>query len=70
MPQEPNADGLDQWGMSGAEWQKHRSGWFPNDFPLENGWTVIASKVFHVEHAYRRELKTPFGAMWCIWNAK
>jgi hypothetical protein len=27
----------DAWGMGGGEWQKHRSGWTPEDFP---GWDV------------------------------
>lgn len=27
----------DAWGLGGAEWQEHRSGWLPKDFP---GWTI------------------------------
>jgi hypothetical protein len=29
----------DAWGMHGAEWQTHRSGWEPGDFP---GATILA----------------------------
>lgn len=27
----------DAWGLGGHEWQRHRSGWTPEDFP---GWTI------------------------------
>lgn len=27
----------DVWGLGGEEWQKHRSGWMPADFP---GWAI------------------------------
>ena len=27
----------DAWKMGGEHWQKHRSGWVPDDFP---GWTI------------------------------
>lgn len=37
MPQEPEPDGTDAWGMHGGEWQRHRSGWEPSDFP---GWEI------------------------------
>jgi hypothetical protein len=32
LPQEGDA-----WGLGGEEWQKHRSGWSPKDFP---GWAI------------------------------
>ncbi len=70
MPQEPGSDGeLDQWGMRGAEWQKHRSGWVPEDFPAAGGWRVIACKDFHHDDGYSREIEESFGAMWAIWTA-
>lgn len=46
VPQEPGDDGLDAWGMHGGEWQRHRSGWMPEDFP---GWDVLVNKEFHGE---------------------
>lgn len=27
----------DAWGLGGAHWQRHRSGWTPSDFP---GWRI------------------------------
>ena len=27
----------DAWGLGGEEWQRHRSGWTPDDFP---GWAI------------------------------
>lgn len=35
--QAPAEDGTDAWGMHGGEWQRHRSGWSPEDF---EGWQV------------------------------
>ena len=71
MPQDPSeaASGTDPWGMGGTHWQKHRSGWTPDDFPASEGWTVIACKDFHQEDGYGRPLEEPFGAMWAIYNA-
>lgn len=69
MPQDPDdADGVDQWGMSGVEWQRHRSGWTPDDFPSNEGWSVVACEDFHIDDGYGRPLDKPFGAMWAIWN--
>ena len=45
-PDEANAN-TDPWGMGGMEWQKHRSGWTPDDFPSQDGWTVVACRDFH-----------------------
>lgn len=69
MPQDPDPDGTDQWGMGGAEWQKHLSGWDVSDFPQEDGWTVVACRDFHQVDGYGRPLAEPFGALWAIWNA-
>ena len=67
-PNETNAE-IDQWGMHGVEWQKHRSGWTPEDFPESEGWLVFACKDFHQDDGYGRPLEQPFGAMWAIWSA-
>lgn len=37
VEQIPGEDGLDAWGLHGGEWQRHRSGWVPEDFP---GWEI------------------------------
>lgn len=31
-------DGKDPWGLNGQAWQKHVSGWTPDDFP---GWRIV-----------------------------
>ena len=36
MPQKGDA-----WGLGGDEWQEHRSGWMPRDFP---GWEIQMSE--------------------------
>lgn len=47
---------FDVWGMGGHEWQRHRSGWTPDDFP---GWEHIVDENFH----------EGFGAFFAIWKA-
>lgn len=69
MDQDPGEDGVDPWGMGGMEFQKHRSGWTPDDFPASVGWTVIACKDFHQVDGYERAINEPFGAFWAIWNS-
>ena len=44
LPQPESKDGRDAWGMSGQEWQRHRSGWKPDDFP---GWRIVVLPKFH-----------------------
>ena len=34
----------DPWGLQGQQWQTHRSGWMPEDFP---GWLVLVDRNFH-----------------------
>ena len=41
MSQEETGD-TDAWGFHGQKWQRHRSGWIPEDFP---GWKVLTSPV-------------------------
>jgi hypothetical protein len=62
MPQAAEGD-KDAWGLGGVDWQVHRSGWEPSDFP---GWTVIACPDFHKCDAYGRELQRPHGAFAAI----
>jgi len=35
----------DKWGLNGAKWQTHRSGWTPDDF--DETWTCIVDRNFH-----------------------
>ena len=58
--QQHHEDGKDAWGLHGAEWQEHKSGWLPEDF--SGGlWQVFAAREYHF-----RPGKKPFGAMWAI----
>jgi hypothetical protein len=68
MPQESHENGVDPWGMGGTDWQRHLSGWSPEDFTARDGWSVIACQDFHKNDGYGRSLDKPFGAMWAIWN--
>lgn len=50
MPQDGGREGdltVDPWGMQGQQWQKHRSGWRPEDFP---GWTCEIDRNFNDGH--------------------
>jgi len=62
MPQESDTD-KDAWGLSGVDWQVHRSGWTPDDF---DGWKIVVCPDFHHFDAYGRELETPHGAFFAI----
>lgn len=46
----------DAWGLNGAEWQTHKSGWMPEEFP---DWSVSVSPNFHGERG---------GAFMAIWK--
>lgn len=37
----------DSWGLNGKKWQKHRSGWFPSDFP---NFKIIMDKNYEENH--------------------
>jgi hypothetical protein len=69
MEQDPDENGVDQWGMGGVDWQKHRSGWLPDEFPVAAGWTTVSCKDFHEVDGYYRTLESPKGAFWAIWDA-
>jgi SAM-dependent methyltransferase len=63
-PQSYESGEPDRWGMGGAEYQTHRSGWLPDDF--DDGWHVIACADFHDVDENGRELAEPHGAFWAI----
>lgn len=58
-PKEP-----DRWGMDGAYWQTHRSGWTLEDF--DETWDVVCCKDFHLVDEHEQPLDTPMGAFWAI----
>ncbi len=64
MPQHHD-DGKDAWGLSGAQWQEHKSGWTPEDFSGDF-WQVFAAKEFHIADSLNRMLEKPYGAFWAI----
>jgi len=63
LPQS-HPDGIDAWGMHGADWQEHKSGWEPTDFGDE--WEVIAAKEFYFADNLGRPFEKPYGAFWAI----
>lgn len=66
VPQHLNPDGTDAWGLHGADWQEHRSGWYPSDFGP--GWEFIACKNYHDTDNLGRPIDNPSGAFWAIKN--
>lgn len=62
MPQGEN-EPKDAWGMDGTDWQVHRSGWSPEDFP---DWDILACERYHLQDAYGRQLEEPHGAFFAI----
>ena len=64
MPQH-HGDGKDAWGLSGANWQEHKSGWLPEDFSGDL-WQVFGAKEFHLFDSSSNPLQQPFGAFWAI----
>ncbi len=58
-------EGKDDLGFNGASWQKHHSGWLPEDF--DDTWEIIATKEFYFTNpAGRGTLNPPVGAFWAI----
>lgn len=65
LPQ-AHADGKDAWGLSGADWQEHKSGWLPEDFG--DGWDFYISREFHTANNLGQPFEKPYGAFWAIKN--
>jgi hypothetical protein len=64
MPQE-HPDGIDYWGLKGGDWQRHKSGWLPEDF-IDDDWDFIACEDFHPMDGYGMVYEKPYGAFWAI----
>jgi len=58
--------GKDAWGLDGAGWQEHKSGWMPEDF--DDTWTIFACKEYHTHNNINEKLEQPHGAFWAIKN--
>ena len=63
MPQHYEGTGTDPWGLGGLEYQEHRSGWLPEDFP---GWTILVDEGFHHFPEGSPKRGDPFGAFFAI----
>lgn len=67
IPQHFEEDGIDPWGLGGIEWQKHRTGWMPDDFDDE--WNFYICKYFHnTKNFPNPKFNEPMGAMFAIKN--
>ncbi|MDJ0976109.1 MAG: methyltransferase domain-containing protein [Planctomycetota bacterium] len=67
FPQSYEHEGAeDRWGMDGAYWQTHRSGWEPDDFG--DGWDLVCCKAFHTKDDEGNPLDEPFGAIWGFYD--
>lgn len=63
VPQE-HPDGKDAWGLDGGHMQRHKSGWWPEDF--DASWDILACKTFHLVDNVGRPRDTPAGAFYAI----
>jgi glycosyltransferase involved in cell wall biosynthesis len=64
MRQEYRPGDRDGWGLSGGEWQNHKSGWVPEDF--DTSWQILASESYHTTSGSGEAFDNPFGAFWAI----
>lgn len=62
--QDYKAGEKDGWGLNGAVWQRHLSGWEPRDFP--EPWKVLACREYHVVNGRSEKQTPPHGAFWAI----
>ena len=65
MPQEIHAGDADGWNLHGGDWQDHKSGWHPDDFP---GWDIVACKHLHFSNFKRQPITPPYGGFYAIKN--
>lgn len=63
LPQEHETE-IDAWGYRGAKWQKHISGWTPEDF--DESWSVLVCEEFHIREIDGKS--KVFGAIFAIKN--
>ena len=64
VEQELLEGGKDAWGLNGASFQEHKSGWLPEDF--DGSWNVVACKDYHMKNNVGKLLEEPFGAIWAF----
>lgn len=56
----------DRWGMNGGKWQKHKSGWYIEDF--DDSWDLTCAKEYHFDDGYGNVYDKPFSVIWAIKN--
>lgn len=66
VQQHVRPDGTDAWGLNGADWQEHRSGWLPDEF--DASWKILACKEYHFHDNLGNAFPKPEGAFWAIKN--
>lgn len=68
MPQhvESGSGEKDGWGLSGAQYQEHLSGWTPDDF--SDGWDFHICKDIHDIDFRGQRFAEPYGAFYAIKN--
>ena len=66
VKQEILDNGKDAWGLNGASYQEHKSGWMPEDF--DDTWDIYACTDYHAVNNIGIKLEKPFGAFWAIKN--
>lgn len=67
MPQ-THESGVDAWGMNGGNWQEHKSGWQPEDFPDFDNWSFFISDNYHDVDHDGVKFPEPYGAFWAIYD--
>lgn len=63
MPQ-CHPDGVDAWGLGGASFQEHKSGWLPEDFGDE--YVTLVAEDFHQADHAGVPFEKPYGAFFAI----
>ncbi len=67
MPQHYEAGDTDAWGLSGTEYQEHKSGWEPEEF--DSRWEFHICKEYHAPPENSGESKM-YGAFWAVLNCE
>jgi hypothetical protein len=59
-----HAGSTDRWGLDGAAWQVHRSGWTAEDFGPE--WRFVVSPDYIELDEHNQPMDQPMGALWAF----
>jgi hypothetical protein len=64
MPQSYHQHDKDAWGLDGAKFQEHLSGWVPEEF--EKDWLILACDKFITVDQHNNKLDKPQGSFFAI----